>query len=89
MYFVADNRENWRGRYQNFDRSSESGEKALLKWILGIVSTLLVAAIMGAWQQSIQIAELRADVRNLQREVNEIKSRVAPNYRGGGAGDAG
>lgn len=70
-----------RGRYRQFE--GESGEKALLKWILGIVSTLLVAAVLGAWQQSIQIAELRADVRNLQQQVNEIKQRVGPNYRGG------
>lgn len=62
---------------------AESGEKALLKWILGIVSTLLVAAIVGAWQQSIQIAELRADVRNLQYQFNELKQRVDARYRGG------
>lgn len=82
--------ESHRNRYHYSERNHghhESGEKTLLKWILGIVSTLLVAAIIGAWQQSIQLAELRADVRNLQYQVNEIKSRVGPNYRGGGRAD--
>lgn len=70
-----------RARYTQ--HNSESGEKALLKWILGIVSTLLVAAILGAWQQSIQIAELRSDVRNLQYQVNALTQRVNARYRGG------
>lgn len=64
-----------RYHYERMD-SGDSGEKSLLKWILGIVSTLFVAAILGAWQQAISLAELRADVRNLQREVNELKARI-------------
>lgn len=67
------------------DRDVHSAEKSLLKWILGMVSTLLVAAVVGAWQQSVQLAELRAQVVGLQWQVNALWQRIEreKQYRGG------
>lgn len=66
------------------ERRESNGEKALLKWILGIVSSLLVAAIIGAWNWSIQFAELRTEVKYLQQQFNEFKARIPARYRGEG-----
>lgn len=59
-----------------------NGEKALLKWILGIVSTLFASGLIGYWNQTIQLAEVRTEVRNLKEQFAELKRLVEPRYRG-------
>lgn len=59
-----------------------NGEKALLKWILGIVSTLLVAAVLGAWSAAERLAKLEALADGLQRQVDKLDSRISTRYRG-------
>jgi hypothetical protein len=68
-------------RYQPQDGNG-NGEKALLKWILGVVSTLFVSAVIGYWTQTIQFAEMRTEVRNLKEQFAEFKRLVEPRYRG-------
>lgn len=76
-----DDYEHERFRYRR-DRSSSHGEASLLRWLLGLVSTLMVAAILGAWKFSADFAALSADVRNLKENFGEFRSRIESRYRG-------
>lgn len=60
----------------------EESDKGLLRWILTAVSGLFVAAILGAWNQNAQLAELRADFRNLKEQFDRLQRIVEPRYRG-------
>jgi hypothetical protein len=73
--------------YHPHELREPNGEKTLLKWILGIVSTLFISAVIGYWSQSMQsaemFAEMRADIRNMKEQMAELKRLVEPRYRGG------
>jgi hypothetical protein len=73
-------------RYHPQEPRESNGEKTLLKWILGIVSTLFISAVIGYWSQSMQsaemFAEMRADIRNMKEQMAELKRLVEPRYRG-------
>lgn len=59
-----------------------NGEKALLRWILGFVSTLLVAAVLGAWNAAERLAKLEATTDAIQRQLDRLEARIPPRYRG-------
>lgn len=69
-----------RFRYQREIR--EGSDKGLLRWILTAVSSLFVAGILGLWSQNAQIAEMRADIRNLKEQLERLSRLVEPRYRG-------
>lgn len=60
----------------------DDGGKAALKWSLGIVSTLLVAAVLGAWSAAERLAKLEAFADGIQRQVDRLEARIPPRYRG-------
>ena len=55
-----------------------NGERVLLKWILGIASAVLVSAIVGAFTLNGQLAEARADIKNLKEELADLRRIVEP-----------
>lgn len=63
----------------------EGINERLLKWLLGLVALLLVAAITGGIVTYGTVQELRAQVEAQQRQLDRIEDRLKPTYRGGSA----
>lgn len=59
------------------------GRDALLKWLLGIASSLLVIAITGEVVQYGQQQAILTRLDYLQQQIVEIKKQGATVYRGG------
>lgn len=64
---------------------SEGSNERLLKWLLGLVTLLLVAAITGGIITYGTVQELRAQVEAQQRQLDRIEDRLKPTYRGSSA----
>ena len=49
----------------------------LLKWVMGIISTILVAAVIGLWTKvdmlQVQVATSQAERVTLRRDMDELK----------------
>lgn len=60
----------------------DDGGKAILKWVLGIVSTFIVAAVLGAWGAAERLAKLEAVADGLQRQIDRLEARIPSRYRG-------
>jgi len=65
--------------------AESAGNNLLLKWIMGIVSTLLVAAVIGLWTKvdvlqgnlatlQSQVATSAAERQTLRRDMDELKA---------------
>jgi len=57
--------------------ANSMGNGAVLKWIMGIVSSLLVAAIIGLWTKvdmmQVEVAQARTERTVLRRDMDELK----------------
>lgn len=59
-----------------FVQKRSHGEEVLLKWLLGVVSTLFVTGIIGAVTMVQQQAALTANMANLANSLQELKADV-------------
>lgn len=53
-----------------------------MKWILGIVSSLFVLAIIGVWNQAMALAKLQTWAEGIEMRFEDLKKLVEPRYRG-------
>ena len=65
-----------RRRIVIYKEKPSNGEKALLRWILGVVSSVFVGGIFGYWQQTITLAEVRTQVSNLKERFDHLEKLV-------------
>lgn len=57
--------------------SNGASNNLLLKWVMGIISTILVAAVIGLWTKvdmlQVQVATSQAERVTLRRDMDELK----------------
>jgi len=53
------------------------------KWILGILASLVVSAVIGGVVMYGQVSAMRQELQSLHEQVNRVEKIVEPRYRGG------
>lgn len=57
-------------RERRYRKARGDDDTGRWRWASAAFSSLVVAGILGLWQQNAQIAEMRADIRNLKELVS-------------------
>lgn len=77
------------GDYEKYDEAREhryrkargDDDTGRWRWASAAFSSLIVAAVIGLWSQNAQMAEMRADIRNLKEQIERLSRLIEPRYR--------